>query len=386
VTHSVKTRPVFLLTLRGSGLFAALALSVMALGSGCSSDTKKPDEGASGSGGSMTSGRFDDCKADDECDQAHGFSCVMGMCSYECEQHSDCVEVGHCEAITLEGERRQFCVRDKTPPEAGKLYTACPNGTECADKLLCIGAGPGDLDAYCTVDCSSDDDCGLGYYCGTLIRRPCQADCNVDAAPSDPLCAPPDQIGKGKPFYCNSFGSVERKVCRQREFCSPCDSDADCLAVPNQVCASDGKDGKICTRLCDTSTRSCPWGNAAECRVVDAELGLPTCVHRFGQCFGTGKTCEPCRTNQDCPNGACTSSSFTGERWCINFDAKCECKNGVDNTGTCNDGGCEPSPDGLTVQCIGEPSSSLFGICYAANSGTDTLLGTSSQTGCWSAP
>jgi hypothetical protein len=383
VTHSVKTRPHFLLAARGSSLLAALALSVIALAGGCS-DSKKP---ADGSSGSSTSGRFDDCTSDDQCDQAHGFSCVMGMCSYECTQHSDCVAVGHCEAITLAGERRQFCVRDKAPPEPGKLYTACPNGTECADKLLCVGAGPGDLDAYCTVDCSSDDDCGVGYYCGTLTRLACEKTCDADAAPAGTQCVSSDQIGKGKPFYCNDLGNLERKVCRQREFCASCETDADCLAVPNQVCAKDQTGAKICTRLCDTNTRSCPWGNAAECAVFDKDLGLPTCAHRFGKCHGDGGTCEPCVTNQDCPNGACTSSSFTGERWCVNFDTKCECKNGVDASGTCNDGGCPPSPDGLTLECLVRDSpSSQVGVCYAANSGTDTLLGTSPQTGCWSEP
>jgi hypothetical protein len=389
VTQNVNPKPVLLL--RGGSALLLLALGVIAAASGCSSDSKKPDgaAGCSASGCGTTPGRFSACEMHADCDQEHGFSCVNGTCSYECEQHSDCIEVGHCEAVTLDGARRQFCVADEKAPEPGKLYTACPNGDECADPLLCIGAGPGDLDAYCTVDCKSDDDCALGYYCGTLTRRPCQAACDQDAAPSDPLCAPPDAIGDGKPFYCNPLGGVERKVCRQREFCSPCEKDADCLAVPNQVCAKESRESnatKICTRLCDTGTRSCPWGNAAECAVFDEHLGQPTCAHRFGSCHGKGATCDPCRTNDDCPGGACTYSQFTGERWCINFDTRCECKNGVDNTGTCNDGGCPHSPGGLTVQCIGEPSSSLFDICYAANSGTDTLLGTSPQTGCWGPP
>src|SRR6185503_2407597 len=182
---------------------------------------------------------------------------------------------------------------------------------------------------------------------------------------------------------CGTQG-VERSVCRQREFCSPCDTDADCLAVPNQICARDGSGEKICTRLCDPGTRSCPWGNASECGNFDKDVGAPTCAHRFGSCHGTGQTCQPCRGNADCPGGGCTSSSFTGERWCINFDTQCSCKK-VDATGTCNDGGCPDSPGGLPIQCVGTEDSSLFNICYAANSGTQSLLGSSSQTGCWAA-
>jgi hypothetical protein len=355
---------------------------------GCSK-TKTPDgsmaEAGAGSGGctssdcNATAGRFTPCEASSECDEAHGFSCVAGECSYECRSHTDCVEVGHCEPVTLDGEQKNFCVRDATPPAPGKLYTACPQGDECADPALCIGAGAGDLDAYCTVDCTSDDDCATGYLCGTLSRNPCAAACDEEGQPSDPRCVPLDQIGKDGPFHCGDQG-VERSVCRQREFCASCTSDVDCLGVPNQICAKDESGEKICTRLCDTEIRSCPWGNAGGCGYFDEALGVATCSHRFGSCRGTGKTCEPCRNNDDCPGGACISSSFTGEHWCVDLTISCECPNGVDASGVCANGGCPPSPSGLAIQCIGERN-----ICYAANSGTQTQLGSSPQTGCWAA-
>jgi hypothetical protein len=342
--------------------------------------------GCAGSDCSAPGGRFTACERSSECDEAHGFSCVDGECSYECQSHADCVEVGHCEARALDGERKNFCVRDAAPPTPGALYTSCPNGNECADPALCIGAGAGDLDAYCAIDCSTDDDCAAGYYCGTIVRNPCADACDVEGQPNneDPRCVPVEQIGAGQPFHCGEQG-VERNVCRQREFCAPCESDADCLGVPNQICARDESGEKICTRLCDTETRSCPWGNAAGCGYFDDELGLATCSHRFGSCHGTGQTCEPCRSNDDCPGGGCASSQFTGERWCVNFSTRCACENGVDASGTCSDGGCPDSPSGLTVQCIGEPTSSLFDICYAASSGSETQLGASPQTGCWGA-
>jgi hypothetical protein len=324
-------------------------------------------------------GRFSACEADTECDGAHGFSCVEGECTYECQSHQDCVVVGHCDSKTVDGKSKHVCVRDEAAPAAGELYTSCPNGNECSDPALCIGAGAGDLDAYCTIDCSGDQDCATGYYCGSLTRAPCEDACDVEGAPSDPRCVPLDQIGDGKPFSCTDRG-LERHVCRQREFCASCESDADCLGVPNQVCARDESGERICTRLCDTGARSCPWGNAARCSIFDDELGVPTCSHRFGSCHGSGKTCEPCHTNADCGNGVCTSSQFTGERWCINLDTRCECENGVDNSGVCLDGGCPDSPSGLPLMCIGTQK-----LCYAANSATDTPLGTSPQTGCWDA-
>jgi hypothetical protein len=149
------------------------------------------------------------------------------------------------------------------------------------------------------------------------------------------------------------------------------------LGTPNQVCAKDESGEKICTRLCDTGVRSCPWGNAARCSVFDEELGVPTCSHRFGSCHGTGETCEPCRSDGDCPGGVCTGSQFTGERWCINLSTRCECAK-ADASGTCSDGGCPDSPGGLPVLCIAEEQ-----VCYAANAATDTPLGSSPQTGCW---
>ena len=369
--------------------FAALFL--LALGSllvsSCSQHEPKPSGGAGSAGCSgndcAPNGRFSSCADTSECDEAHGFSCVGGECTYECQSHADCVEVGHCDTRTVDGERKNFCVSDATPPKPGGLYSACPLGDECADPALCIGAGPGDLDAYCSVDCSSDDDCATGYFCGTLTRSPCADACDVQGKQNDPRCVAAADIGAGKPFHCGDSG-VERSVCRQREFCSPCASDADCLGVPNQICAKDESGEKICTRSCDTETHSCPWGNAATCGYFDDELGVATCSHRFGSCHGSGQTCEPCRSNDDCPGGGCASSSFTGERWCVNFSTHCECKT-VDATGTCNDGGCPPSPSGLAIQCIGTEESSLFNICYAANSGSQTQLGSSPQTGCWGA-
>lgn len=339
-------------------------------------------EGEAGSGNEPTPGRFVACASSAECDEAYGFSCVEGECTYACESHADCIEVGHCSALEVSGEQKRFCVRDAAPPEPGTLYTPCPQGDECAQAALCLGAGEGDLDAYCSVDCTSDDECRTGFYCGVITRAPCEDACDFRGQPSDPRCVPAADIGEGKPYRCSDTG-IERSVCRKREFCSPCETDDDCLSIPNQVCARDASGEKICTRLCDPDTRSCPWGNAATCGVFDDELGVATCSHRFGSCHGSGSTCEPCRGPQDCPGGICASSQFTGERWCINLATRCSCDR-VDQTGTCSGGGCPTSPSGLPLLCIGDESSGLANTCYAANAGGNGL-NASPQTGCWGA-
>ncbi len=382
MTQNVKKGRSRPLATRSAAVLLALALGAGAAVFGCSTSDPSPPDGCAGAGCATTPGRFSACKLDRECDEAHGFSCVDGECNYECLSHADCVEVGHCETRDVDGQRRNFCVHDESRPEPGKLYTRCPLGTECADASLCLGAGVGDLDAYCSIDCESNDDCAVGYYCGSIVRPPCETACDRRGQPTEPRCVPLDQIGDDLPFHCTESG-VERRVCRQREFCSPCETNGDCLAQPNQVCARDAGGEKICTRLCDPGTRSCPWGNAAECATFDAELGEPTCSHRFGSCHGEGKTCEPCRSNADCPRGVCLDSQFTGERWCVNFETQCECKPPVPASGICSNGGCPDSPSGLPLQCIGDPDSPLVNICYAANSATDTPLGSSPQTGCW---
>lgn len=382
VTQNVKKRRDPLPVTRYAAAVLALSLGAAAALGGCSSDDSPEPGGCAGTSCATSDGRFSACQFSRECDEAHGFSCVDGECNYECQSHADCVEVGHCAPRDVGGQRKNFCVHDEAPAAPGKLYTSCPNGTECSEPSLCLGAGVGDLDAYCTIDCSRDDDCAAGYYCGSIVRPPCGNACDVRGQPAESRCVPVDQIGDDLPFHCSDSG-VERRVCRQREFCSPCDSDADCLGQPNQICARDASGEKICTRLCDPGTHSCPWGNAAECGNFDADVGRPTCSHRFGSCHGEGKTCEPCRSNDDCPGGACLSSQFTGERWCVNFDTKCECPEPVPASGICASRDCPNSPSGLPLQCIGASDSPLVNICYAANSATDTLLGSSPQTGCW---
>jgi len=389
VTLDVKNRLRFWFAARNLAAVFWLGLGGALASAGCSADEQAAPSDSAGSAGDAgacsdcaPSGRYTPCEESSECDEAHGFSCVNGECSYECRTHADCAEVGHCDLVTVGGERRYFCQRDEAPPTPGELYTACPKGDECAEGAVCVGAGPGDLDAYCSVDCNTDSDCADGYYCGVIGRVPCEDACGVAGDPENPSCVPADQIGVLQTYHCGELGGVERSVCRQREFCATCETDADCLAVPNQVCARDGSGEKICTKLCDPAVRSCPWGNASECGNFDAELGVPTCGHRFGSCHGQGQTCEPCRGNADCPGGACATSQFTGERWCINFDTHCECEK-VDQSGTCDDGGCPPSPGGLDIICIGDPSSTLANTCYAGNSATDGLLGSSLQIGCW---
>ncbi len=378
----------------------ALSGLVLAALSGCSKSeclrsdcqastpTDSGDDAGTGTAGSTSSSSSGSrkCSANAQCDADKGEFCVAGTCRLACQTHYDCQGFGECLSGTdTDGGTGHYCDLSH-PQKPGQFYTRCPNGDADCDAtngFLCIGAGDGDLEAYCTVDCTADAACADGYACTPLIRPPCATACGVAGVPKDRQCVAADQIGDGKPYQCGTRGPT-RNVCRPRKFCNTCSTDADCFASANQVCAADGSGGKICTQLCDLQHPSCPWGNAAQCSVVDPDLNVATCSHRFGSCTGTGKSCEPCLKDADCSsNGACTASEFTGEHWCVSFADSCTCGKDADANGTCTAHGCPLTPGKLEMQCIDNSTSGSKGVCLGAN--TATGLGASPQTGCWPA-
>lgn len=346
-------------------------------------------DAGSGSGGSQGSIPVSKtCSANTDCASDPGEHCVNGTCQLSCSSHFDCQGLGQCTSGTdSDGNAGHYCDLSK-PQKPGQFYTSCPSGTgaECdaSNDFFCIGAGAGDLDAYCTTDCSSDDTCAPGFACTPLTRSPCSDDCGLTGTPKDRMCVPSDQIGPGQPFQCGSHG-VTRNVCRPRTFCTTCETDVDCLAAPNQICAADQSGAKICTELCDPTVPSCPWGNAGICGVWDQDLGVATCAHRFGKCVGDGKSCDPCEKDADCgSNGACTESTFTGEHWCVDFDVTCSCDGLTTTDGLCTGGGCPMSPSGLELECQLPSATASAGFCAGANTVSGFLASASSpQTGCW---
>lgn len=327
-------------------------------------------------------GQFESCSADAECDALRGFSCVEGQCRIRCDSHFDCAAVGRCESAGS----LAFCSRSGAA-SPGQYYQHCPNGPSDCDAqagFVCLGSGVADLDAFCTNDCRSDAECPQGFRCGTVGATPCADACGV-AGQQIAGCVASAEIGPGKVFECvQPFGLI-RHICERRGFCSSCERDEDCLAVPGQICARDASGQKICTQTCDPGVDSCPWGNASECGVWDSARGVATCAHRFGSCLGEGRGCEPCVDNADCaPSGFCSRSSFTGEQFCIDLSVACDCGDDAVND-TCTGHGCPDSPDGLPMICYagtrfsGDP---LTGRCIGANSISSVL--SSPQSGCWS--
>ena len=289
---------------------------------------------------SATPGRFSPCASNASCDEASGFRCVDGQCRHACSSHFDCGGVAVCE---LRGSGDAYCALTSPPTEPGGFYSSCPDG-ECdrARGFTCVGAGVGDTDAFCTADCSSDRDCPAGFVCDSIE---------------------------------SSSGGL-RKLCMPRDYCAACETHADCLSMPRGVCARDENGEKRCTQLCTPGTDSCPWGDATDCSLTDEELG-PTCQHRFGACIGDGRGCDPCQNDDDCPNGYCFISTYSGERWCVDQSVTCSCQGLPTTSDFCaGANGCPNSPSGLPMVCFGG-NSDCIGVNLPGSAST------SRQLSCW---
>lgn len=335
-------------------------------------------------------GQHTACTTSDQCDAMRGFSCISGKCEVACTSAADCASIGVCTPGTDDkGNKVGYCTADDKPRAPGQFGTKCPNGDECdtASDFACFGAGPGDIDAYCTArDCASDSDCPTDYRCSTerTATVPCQAACGLAGDATATGCAQAADIGAGKKFQCGPV-SLLRHYCIKRSFCDECQTDADCDGTAGQICAKDDKGSKYCTVPCDENVPSCPWGTAAKCGVWDKDLGIATCEHRFGSCAGTGKSCEPCHDDADCPGGLCITAQFTGEHFCVDMSASCDCTGLPQTQGAiCTGGGCPDTPGGIKMTCYGGPqeaTSALYQKCVGANSNTGAFSET--KTGCW---
>jgi hypothetical protein len=325
------------------------------------------------------------CEKSSDCERSVPHYCVAGECRTACTLHAHCGRAGVCtgSAENTEEDRVTYCQPDAFARAPGQYGSQCLTGTSSCDTeagFQCIGAGDGDVDSYCTqAGCDADTDCPSGLFCSENrvgSRPPCESACGVSGQPDAPNCVPKADIGAGKPFRCGEAGGLLLTLCIERSFCAPCDSDADCRGAANQVCAR-GADGvKTCTVLCAPGQGSCPWGDATECAVFDSDLGVATCGHRFGACRGSGKSCEPCTHDGDCPTGFCAKSDFSGELFCYDQDVTCEC--GADED-ICVGGGCPEAPGGKPMNCVSTGDGAPPSACYGAE--IDETAGT--PLGCW---
>lgn len=330
-----------------------------------------------------TQGGGGPCSGNNDCDATNGYRCIQNKCQLTCEVHEQCGSTGACTKVVtdVEGNSVRVCAPDAFPRDKGQYGSLCPFGNvshdECASDFVCVGAGPGDIDAYCTkTGCANDGDCPSGYFCSQerTGRETCNDVCGLGASTSS-NCIPDDQIGPGRTYECGPI-ALNVNICLIRGFCNSCETNTDCLGRANQVCAKDRSGNKICTVLCDREFNSCPWGNASICGLWDETLGKETCAHRFGQCTGDGSGCQPCVNERDCPTGFCAQEQFTGERFCVDLSATCSCAEATSTT--CSGGGCPLTPAGEQMACFG-------GSQYVDSAYEDRCVGSSQSDGCWPA-
>jgi hypothetical protein len=326
------------------------------------------------------------CESNADCyDPNTQTNCIEGRCVVTCLLHEHCGEVGACtgSALDSDGVQVAFCERDDFPRGPGQYEWKCINGNDNCDAdagFRCLSRGEGDLSGYCAqLGCQGDEGCPKGYYCRHdrfANRPPCEAACGQAGDPSAPNCVPLELIGDDQPFSCVGT-EIELRSCQRRTFCNSCETDADCRALPNHICADQGDGNKICTTLCDPVTGGCPWGSAAECAVHDQQLGVPTCAHRFGACRADGASCDPCVDDRDCPDGFCSGSTYSGEQFCVNLDDVCSCPAGA---AFCAGGGCPLTPAGQEMNCVPGSSGEAPSVCFWSTSDPNDV---SSQLACW---
>ena len=314
-----------------------------------------------------STGQFVPCADDNQCDTARGYSCRHGECRiWGCATHDDCKTVGAC--LSDPGVPDKYCKVDEVPRGPGQYNSRCPLGDECdaENGFFCNGVGEGDIDAYCTQwGCEDDSGCPTGYYCTT--RRsgfPCEDLCGLSGDPADPQCITTEEFERpGSGWSCGPY-ALMRKACIKRNYCITCETDSDCAAFPNQICAKDAGGAKICTTVCDENIlNSCPGGSSSFCAVFDEERGVATCSHRYMSCVGNSEACSPCIEDSDCgAEGICLTIPTSGERLCLDLGFTCTKAAGTSD--------CPDTPGLIKMTCLDAadglpPTSPLFQRCYA---------------------
>jgi hypothetical protein len=324
-----------------------------------------------------------------------GKPCPLGS---ECKGLMACPDGSNCDFTQCGG---QTCTPD--PLCAVDAGTPCVTGT-CPDMspctvqgctmdqckpLLCLSAGAGDANAYCTMqDCQTDANCPGGFACDKV--RDAHPICGAPASKLPGLCgisctaaaACVTAYGTGSTcassMFCegacvmaNAPGTTYaqgpyctfRNECRMRKLCEPCTTDIDCSLVPGNHCTAIGS-ANFCLNACKTDA---DCGNGFKCNGS-------ACVPRAGSCTGSKTFCEPCHDDTECGSGLyCSRESSGVERICVSPIGTIMCMTDAD---------CPKSPSGLHGKCMDEtvqstPGDGIYHTCWLP------YVSGSSRFECW---
>lgn len=269
------------------------------------------------------------CSSDAGCDTAAGLACLGGICTWQCKAIDYCPEGFECRGNPTppEGALPGYCApRNADDFVPGRFGTICPTGKsdvcDTAAGYVCSGKL-----GFCTKadGCTTDEQCPSGYWCGSKL------------------------VANGE----NIDFSKTMRVCLQRKFCAPCETDVDCSFETNAICVPDKNNEKFCSLPCDKESNSCMIG--AGC--VDAGAGVFACVPDVGVCHESPpKGCSPCRVDTDCGDQSVCMDGQAGYRqamkWCMTPCGP------ADSTGKPT---CPLAPNGLEMMCLDENQTMLGG-------------------------
>ena len=357
---------------------------------------------------------------------SYGTPCLFGDANcgdYQsaCPNGLECNFGAQCEAGTCEldaavcGEDPQCNVGRCSEGGQRCTFNTCTQ-EECTP-FVCIGAGEGDADAYCSHrDCDDDSECPAGFYCGVTAdpHSICGPTCNGSTCSGGPNdggnCGDDGDCQVGNSNYCGTTtqGCIDpagdnggaqyvegtlclmRNTCLKREPCTPCSGNLDC-SLGADVCQIH-LGANVCARLCDSPD---------DCTPDEICVGYLAATGKLGTCGATPTV--DCNVPEDCPtpgdtcsersvcvpaSGKCDASDAPGNKFCYHCvdDRDCgppgssmACVEVGGNMKGCfdlafpdactTDNDCPLSPSGLHGECLDQaeglsPGDSVYHRCY----------------------
>lgn len=150
------------------------------------------------------------CSTAEECPA--GFSCIMKVCTFDCQSDDECGTGGDCNDAGL-------C----EATDGGEI-PACTQNSECGDGRFCNDEGNCEQ-VPVLFSCVNDADCPAGQYCEDVTHE-------CELFPSGGVACAIDADCPGN-YYCSAAGSCEQE-CRTDYQCSAgnaCDSHGRCTTA-----------------------------------------------------------------------------------------------------------------------------------------------------------
>ena len=158
------------------------------------------------------------CDAVSDCPD--GFSCIMHVCTFDCQSDDECGTGGRCNEVGLcevvHGEEIPDCTSDSEcgdgrfcnsdgDCEQIPVILGCQNDADCPTGQYCNDAHSCELFPLAGVECVADDECPGNYYCDDSGQ--CAQECRSDYQCADGKAC--NDIGRcvtpGVPVRLKSF-------------------------------------------------------------------------------------------------------------------------------------------------------------------------------------